>query len=179
MQDADLFMELAGIAGVFVGFGALIAVRSGGPTDAREVAPMRGMVASGVLTVIAALAPVTFGFFDLAEHQVWAASSIVFLAAGFFTYGAVLQTPEYRSFAAGELGRTRAPSRRRWLVVLQDVVLNAAYMLTMLLIPVVILLGIVPDLEAGLYFALVVLELLGAAWLLLWLVFAQRLPQNA
>ena len=25
MQDADLFMELAGIAGVFVGFGALIA----------------------------------------------------------------------------------------------------------------------------------------------------------
>ena len=30
MQDADLFMELAAIAGVFVGFGALIAVRSGG-----------------------------------------------------------------------------------------------------------------------------------------------------
>ena len=27
MQDADLFLELAGIAGVFVGFGALIAVR--------------------------------------------------------------------------------------------------------------------------------------------------------
>ena len=24
MQDADLFLELAGIAGVFVGFGALI-----------------------------------------------------------------------------------------------------------------------------------------------------------
>ncbi len=34
MQDADLFMELAGIAGVFVGFGALIAVRSGGASDA-------------------------------------------------------------------------------------------------------------------------------------------------
>ena len=34
MQDADLFMGLTGIAGVFVGFGALIAVRSGGPTEA-------------------------------------------------------------------------------------------------------------------------------------------------
>ena len=37
MQDADLFMELAAIAGVFVGFGALIAVRSGGLSDAFEV----------------------------------------------------------------------------------------------------------------------------------------------
>jgi len=35
MQDTELFMELAGIAGVFVGFGALIAVRTG------EVSAMR------------------------------------------------------------------------------------------------------------------------------------------
>ena len=47
MQDADLFMELAAIAGVFVGFGALIAVRSGGASDAFEVAPMRRVVSSG------------------------------------------------------------------------------------------------------------------------------------
>ena len=34
MQDTELFLSLAEIAGVFVGFGALIAVRSGGPTEA-------------------------------------------------------------------------------------------------------------------------------------------------
>jgi hypothetical protein len=55
MQDADLFLELAGIAGVFVGFGALIAVRSGGASDPFEVAYMRGVVSMGLLTVIAAL----------------------------------------------------------------------------------------------------------------------------
>ena len=55
MQDADLFLGLAGIAGVFVGFGALIAVRSGGPSEPLEVAPMRGMVSMGMLTVVAAL----------------------------------------------------------------------------------------------------------------------------
>ena len=32
MQDADLLLSLAGIAGVFVGFGALISTRSGSTT---------------------------------------------------------------------------------------------------------------------------------------------------
>ena len=41
MQEAGLFVTLAEIAGVFVGFGALIAVRSGGASDAREVAGIR------------------------------------------------------------------------------------------------------------------------------------------
>ena len=38
MQDTELFLSLAEIAGVFVGFGALISVRSGGPTEVDEVA---------------------------------------------------------------------------------------------------------------------------------------------
>jgi hypothetical protein len=76
MQDADLFMELAGIAGVFVGFGALIAVRGGGASDAFEIAYMRGVVSYGLLTIVAALAPVALGRYGLAEHQVWALSSV-------------------------------------------------------------------------------------------------------
>ncbi len=46
MQDADLFMELAGIAGVLVGFGALIAVRPGGPDETWGIASI-GMVVVG------------------------------------------------------------------------------------------------------------------------------------
>ena len=52
MQDVDLFLELAAIAGVFVGFGALIAVRGGGVSDTFEVAYMRGVVSMGLLTVV-------------------------------------------------------------------------------------------------------------------------------
>ena len=81
MQDTDLFMELAGIAGVFVGFGALIAVRSGGPTDAQEVTPMRIVVWLGIMAVIAALAPVTLGRYGLTDHQVLALSSVLVLVA--------------------------------------------------------------------------------------------------
>jgi hypothetical protein len=57
MEDADLFLELAGIAGVFVGFGALIAVRSSGARP-DEVGYTRGVVSFGLLTVVAATAPV-------------------------------------------------------------------------------------------------------------------------
>jgi hypothetical protein len=46
------------------------------------------------------------------------------------------------------------------------------------LTPIVILLGAVPNLEAALYYALVVLILLGAGWTLLELVFMERRPEG-
>ena len=79
MQDADLFLSLAGIAGVFVGFGALISVRSGGASETHEVAYMRAVVWMGLMAVVAALAPVTIDRYGLADHQVWALSSVVVL----------------------------------------------------------------------------------------------------
>ncbi len=179
MQHTDLFMELAGIAGIFVGFGALIAVRSGGPSEPQEVAPMRGIVGSGVLAVMGSLAPVTLSFFDLAEHEILGLSSGLFLVGEAVFVFAVVRSPDYRAMVAGEVRAARTPSPGRWLVVLQDVVLNGLLALAMVLIPIVIVLGVAPDLEAGLYFALVALTLLGAAWLLLWLAFKQRLPQSA
>lgn len=64
MVDAELLVPLAEIAGMFVGFGALIAVRSSGPTQPLELAPMRSMVSLGMLTIAAALAPRTLGGFS-------------------------------------------------------------------------------------------------------------------
>jgi hypothetical protein len=48
------------------------------------------------------------------------------------------------------------------------------YVLAALITPVIIVLGLAPELEAALYFAAVVLILLGAGWFLLDLVFAPR-----
>jgi len=73
--------------------------------------------------------------------------------------------------------KVRAPSRSRWIAV-SETVLSGASILALVLIPVVILLGAALDLEAGLYFALCALTLLQAAWMLLILVFAQRLPAS-
>ncbi len=46
MQDTELFLSLAEIAGVFVGFGALISIRSAGASDAHETDPSGGAAAA-------------------------------------------------------------------------------------------------------------------------------------
>ena len=174
MQDADLFVGLAGIAGVFVGFAALIAVRSGGPTDPLEVAPMRMMVSMAMLTIVAALAPVALGRYDLTDHQVWALSSALILAGWFLIVVVSARTPEYRAGWSMSIAEAR--------LTLSDVVywaFYALYMIVLLVAPIIIMLGVAPDLEAALYFTYVVLILLGAGWALLELVFAQRRPASA
>lgn len=176
MQDADLFLSLAGIAGVFVGFGALIAVRSGGPSEVDEIAAMRVVVSMGMLSVVAALAPVALGRYDLTGHQVWALSSLVVLVGLVVMLVAMARTPEYRAGWAAEPTRLRQSSR--WVTAVE----GAAYMLLMsalVLTPIIVMLGVAPELEAALFFTLVVLILLGAGWTLLGLVFAQRRPASA
>jgi len=167
MQDADLFLELAAIAGVFVGFGALIAVRSGGASDAFEVLFMRGVVLMGALTIVNALAPVTFARYPLTDHEVWALSSVVVLA------GLVGSTVILSRTAGGvdlELpSRIAAVSRVVWVL----------WMIAILLAPIVILLGLAPDVEAALYFTTVVLILVWDAYILLQLVFRPRRPVEA
>ena len=174
MQDADLFLELAGIAGVFVGFGALISTRSGGPTEVDEVAMMRTVVAMGLLTVVAALAPVTLTRYDLTDHQVWALSGALALIGFLGMMALSARTPEYRAnWAASTAAARLTPG---------EVVGTAAYVLYMIMLvlaPIVIVLGVAPDLEAALYFTYVVLILLGAGSTLLGLVFAQRRPASA
>ncbi len=165
MQDADLFLELAGIAGVFVGFGALIAVRSGGASDPFEVAYMRGVVSMGLLTVIAALAPVILARYDLAGHQVWALSSALALICFAALFGAMARTPEWAA--------TEETIRSRRLAVVARAA-GSLYLLAYVVALIVIVAGIAPDLEAALYFTTVSLVLLWNAWLLLQLVFRTR-----
>lgn len=175
MPDTELLIPLAEIAGVFVGFGALIAVRSGGASGALEVGYTRGMVSSGALAVVAALAPVTLGRYDLTEHQVWAFSSALVLV-GWLAYAALnFWTPEFRAnvAAADEVTRSRRGAR------VVDLGGTALYLLAALLPPIVILLGVVPEMEAALYFTAVVVILLMAITLLLGVAFAQRSPASA
>ena len=170
MQDTDLFLQLAAIAGVFVGFGALIAVRGDGTSEARAVAPMRVVVSTGVMTIVAALAPVTLARYGLADHEVWALSSVLVLVGYAATAAANTRTPEDRAVLM-------APVTGRTGVVVDGVsVLVAA---VAVLAPIVIIVGLAPELEAALYFTVVVLILLSAGWVLLSLVFAQRRPAAA
>jgi uncharacterized membrane protein len=174
MQDTELFLSLAEIAGVFVGFGSLIAVRSSGPSGRVEVGYTRGIVLFAVLTIVTALAPVILARYDLTEHQVWALSSVVVLLGWVVFFVVQVRTPEYRAnIAAGH-----EPTRPRWAIAF-DWVATGLFMTVAVLAPIIIILGVAPGLEATLYSTVVVVILLGAAWLLLALVYAQREPASA
>ena len=161
MQDADLLVELAGIAGVFVGFGALISVRSGGPSEAHEVTYIRSVVAFGMLVIIAALAPVTLGRYDLTGHAGLDAEQPP--GARRLARPVVVgdRTTEYARRRGGVSGdRSPAMGSRAGLRALVIVPAAGA--------PIVVVLGLFPDQEPALYFTVVVLGLLGAVALLCW-----------
>ena len=170
MQDADLFMELAAIAGVFVGFGALIAVRSGGTSDVFEVAWMRGVVSIGLMAVLAALVPVVISRYGLSDHEVWALSSVLFLVGWIGTFLINNLSPEARAEEAD-------PVRRSVKIVRFAVWLPS--MAFLLLAPIAIALNLAPVAEEALYFTLVALTLAMCAMALLMLVFTGRRPASA
>ncbi len=165
MEDADLFLELAGIAGIFVGFGALIATRSSGASP-DEVGYMRGVVSFGLLTVLAAVAPVALARYGLGGHQVWAVSSVLVLACFIVLVVVMARTREYRANMAVNWRSGKLKAVESVASVPLDIALT--------LLPIVIILGVASELEGALYFTLVVLLLLGAGWVLMDLVFSQR-----
>ena len=138
---------------------------------------MRMVVMLGMMAVIAALAPVTLARYDPTGHQVWALSSAVVVLGWLVMFVVNARTPEWRegwatSTAPARAGRLGAFGALEWVVFV-------FLMLASVLTPIVILLGLAPDLEAALYFTAVVLILLGAGWGLLGLVYMPRRPAGA
>ena len=85
IQDADLFVALAEIAGVFVGFGALISFTRRSEIDSLELGLVRAVVSIGLVVIVASLIPVTFARYGVAGHQLWATCSAIFLVLIWFT----------------------------------------------------------------------------------------------
>ncbi len=170
MQDTELFLSLAEIAGVFVGFGALIAVRGGGASDAWGVAGIGMIVWGGIQVVALALAPVAIGRFEVPDHALWVSCSLLFLAL-FWVVSEVID----RAFPERVAMKMAWPLKARWRLELVGLLI----LLPMHVALVLILLGVLPDLEAALYFAALVLLLLMVTVELLWVVITGGRPQAA
>jgi hypothetical protein len=169
MQDTELFLSLAEIAGVFVGFGALISVRSGGTSDATEVSYIRGVVWAAVWVVVAALAPVIISRYGITGHQLWMTCSLVALVFWFSLSLAFLRAPETRE--------DRATYSRAQLIAVETG--NLLFVVPMMIALVLVVLGLVPDQEPALYLTAVGLNLFLGVIALLELVFWKRRPQTA
>ena len=169
MQDTELFIHLAEIAGVFVGFGALISVRSGGASDAHEVAYIRSVVALGIWVVVAALTPVIISRYDLAGHELWLVCSLPALVLLFGIWIGNWRTPEMREDVAA------APRA----MIVREAAVNAFLLIPLIGALILVVLGLFPEHEPALYLTAVGLGLFSDALTLLFLVFSQRRPRTA
>jgi hypothetical protein len=97
MQDPDLLLTLAEIAGVFVGFGALISVRSGGALDPHELVYIRSVVWLGLYAVIAGLLPMVLAGYGLEGRDLWLACSLSMLTLIVALAVFNRRTPEHRA----------------------------------------------------------------------------------
>jgi hypothetical protein len=176
MQDADLLLSMAGIAGVFVGFGALISVRGGGPVEADEVSTIRWVVSLGIWVVIAALAPVIVSRYNIAGHELWLVSSLLALVLFAVTFAMNGRAPET---VAGRSAALAAPQRATAVVVVQAAAAVWLPTVSIAMALALVVLGLIQDQEQALYLTAVAVGLFGAALTLLALAFVQPYPAAA
>ena len=165
MTDTELFMALAGIAGVFVGFGALI----GATASQSEQWLVRNVVNQALIVIAVALVPVVLGRYGLADHALWLGASVIALV---IDWAVILLLHTRREHMAMLVLQTRAA---RTALASTILLLEAPAQIALILV----VLGLFPDLEPALYLTAVVLLLFEAAVVLVMLVYTQGRPATA
>jgi hypothetical protein len=171
MPDTELLLSLAEIAGVFVGFGALIAVRSGGGATTSEISSLRWVMSSAIWVVIAALAPVFVSRYGVTGHELWLACGILDLGILLIALVVNWRAPENLA----DLSETLATVPRSVIVL----VMGPTFWLPTLAVAIAlgaVVSGRVTDQEPALYLTAVGLGLFMAAIHLFVMVFWQRSP---
>ncbi len=170
MENVELLIPLAEIAGVFVAFGALIASRSAGTADLFDVGGVLLVMTQGAAVIITALTPLAISRYGVDGHGLWLASSILFLVV-FFGSDELLKrlSPERRAMLAAWPLRTRARMEIVAAIVWGPMIIGL----------IVIVLGLLPDQEPALYFTAVALNLVMAILILLVVVTGQARPKAA
>ena len=152
-DDLDLFLSIAEIAGVFVGFGALISFSRDGAAQART--GLRGVVTVGLVVLVAALLPVALARYGLSDRTLWTASSAGFLVIIWIALVGLFLDPEHRAWVKADATASPFFTAFFWLA------LEAPIQGSLLLV----LLGVAPALAPAFYVTGLVLNLFEAALL--------------
>jgi hypothetical protein len=162
-HDLDLFLSIAEIAGVFVGFGALISFSRDQAPEARV--SLRGVVTVGLVVLVAALLPVALARYGLADRALWGWSSAGFLLIIWIAIVRLFLDPEHRAWVKADARAHPALTAFFWLFL--EVPIQVPLVL--------VLLGVAPALAPAFYVTGLVLNLFEAAFVLARLVLAKDL----
>ena len=162
-METELFVHFAEIAGVFVGFGALISVRSAQVTDPHDVVYLRGVLGVGVWVVICALLPIAVNRYGVEDRAVWLSCAAVAVAIWLFFVIAFNRAPDARA-----LNRNAERVDRLFPIVGLPMHIMIAGSMALIVI------GIWPDHDEALYVTGLTAGVVFAGYTLLALVMSQR-----
>ncbi|GAA1058936.1 hypothetical protein [Agromyces bracchium] len=163
MSDAALFVGIAEIAGVFVGFAALISVTGRDEIAPSQLAQVRAVVTIGLVVIVAALLPVALSAYGLDAPVLWRVSSGLFLVLVWVVMALALRRPENRRSARTQARRSPGLTAVFWGVL--EVAIQVPLLLAVL--------GVVEDLARAFYTTALVVHLFEAAFVLGQLVYAR------
>ena len=157
---------MAEIAGIFVGFGALISVSRRNEIDIAQLGQIRAVVTIGLVVIVAALIPVGLGRYGVEGHNLWAICSFIFLCLTWTAIILSLRKQENRELMSTRTRTNPVTAGVFWLLL--EVPMQVPLVLTVL--------GSYPDLEPAFYTTALVLNLFEAALVLAQLVYSQANP---
>jgi hypothetical protein len=163
MVDSQPFGTIAQIAGVFVGFGALISVTRRSDVETVQLGAIRAVVTSGLTVIVAALVPVVLTGYGVAGRGLWFASSVVFLALSWAVIGLSIRSPETRGLIVS--GARNRPISSLFFWVVLELPVQVPLILAVL--------GVFPDLDAAFYTTALAFNLFEAAFVLAQFVYSR------
>ena len=155
VQNAEIFIGIAHIAGIFVGFEALISV-----THEKEVGRIRGIVTVGLMTIIAALIPIGLSSYGSSGHSLWFLSSLIYLCLNWTVIILSLRRSEDREYLKTQ---SKTSMILFWLIF--EVPLEVPLILTVI--------GLFPHLEEAFYITALLFNLFSAAYVLSQIVYTK------
>ena len=165
-QDIELFIAIAEIAGVFVGFGALISITRKNAIDFPQLGRIRGVVSVALVVIVAALIPVGISRYGITGHDFWLVCSIIFLFLVWVQILLSLRKSEYRELLTKQTRVNPIISMFFWIL------LEAPIHVSLILA----IIGIYPDLEPAFYTTALLFHLFEATFLLVQIVNYQMKP---
>jgi hypothetical protein len=163
VPDLSLFLAIAEIAGVFVGFGALISLTRRSEIPISQLGQIRAVVTIGLVAMVAAVVPVVVAQYSIEARQLWWVSALVFLVLVWAVSLLSLRAPEQRQLTATQIRGRPAVAGFFW--VLLEVPIQLPLILAVL--------NAFPDHGAAFYTTALAFNLFEAAFVLALLVYSQ------
>ena len=163
VQNVELFVGIAHIAGIFVGFEALISV-----THKKEVGRIRSVVTIGLMVIIASLIPIVFDSYGFSGHYLWFWCSLIFLILNWVVGILSIQNSDNRKALISQMRSNPVMSILFFLLL--EIPLQIPLILAII--------GLFPALEYAFYLTALLFSLFEAAFVLAQLVYLEAEPKS-